>query len=105
MAYSIIITERADELIDSCTNYILFKLKNPKAATHLLDGIDSLYDRLEENPYQFADSRDPFLHSRGYKEALVPEVKYKMIFRIEEKTVYVVGLFHDLEDYASKVSE
>ena len=105
MAYRIIITDRADELIDSRVYYIINKLRNPQAARHLLDGIDEIYNRLEDNPFQFADSNDYFLRSRGYKEALIPEMNYKLIFRIDEKDVYVVGMFHDLENYASKVFE
>lgn len=41
-----------------------------KAARHLLDGIEKLYDRLEDNPFQFTDCRDSFLRSKGFKEAL-----------------------------------
>ncbi|MBQ9199193.1 MAG: type II toxin-antitoxin system RelE/ParE family toxin [Lachnospiraceae bacterium] len=105
MTYNLIITDRADELIDDCVYYIINKLKNPKAAKHLLDGISKLYDRLEDNPYQFKDSKDDYLRKKGYKEALVLDMQYKIIFRIEENNVYIVGLFHDLEDYFSKVTE
>ena len=105
MAYNLVITDRADELIDSCVFYIINKLKNSQAAGHLLDGISVLYDRLEENPYQFPDSKDDYLRRHGYKEALISDMQYKIVFRIEESTVYVVGLFHDLEDYSSKVME
>ncbi len=58
MAYKLFITDRADELIDSCVSYLINKLKNPKAARHLLDGISEVYDRLEENPFQFHDLED-----------------------------------------------
>lgn len=105
MAYNLIITDRADELIDSRVFYVINKLKNTQAAGHLLDGISEVYDRLEENPYQFPDSKDDYLRRRGYKEALISDMQYKIVFRIEESTVYVVGLFHDLEDYPSKVIE
>jgi len=105
MAYNLVITDRADELIDSCVNYIINKLKKSPAAQRLLDGISGIYDRLEENPYQFSDSKDDYLRRRGYKEALISDMQYKIVFRIEESTVYVVGLFHDLEDYPSKVME
>ena len=30
---------------------------------------------------------------------------YKIVFRIDGDDVYVVGLFHDLEDYVPKVTE
>ncbi|MBR6329195.1 MAG: type II toxin-antitoxin system RelE/ParE family toxin [Lachnospiraceae bacterium] len=105
MAYNLIITDRANDLIDERVLYIIEKLKNPSAAKHLLDGISSVYDRLQDNPYQFPDSGDPVLSRRKYKEALIPKMQYKMVFRIENETVYVVGFFHDLENYTSKVIE
>ena len=97
MTYRIIVTERANELIDSHIYYIYNILKNPNVAGHLLDMI--------ENPFQFADSKDGFLKSCGYKEAFVSEMDYKIIFRIDDKMIYVVGFFHNLEDYTTKVFE
>ena len=61
MAYNLIITDKADELIDERVNYLIKKFKNPQAAAHLLDGIAGIYDRMEDNPYQFPDSKDPYL--------------------------------------------
>lgn len=80
MAYRLIITERADELLEQLVNHILFKFKNEQAAKHLLDEIDSVYDRLEGNPYQFADCRDVFLKRKGYKEAIISDMNYILIF-------------------------
>ncbi len=105
MTYNLVITEKAIELIDSAIFYILNKLKNPQAAEHLLDSISEIYDRLESNPFQFGDCRDHYLKSRGYKEALLSGMQYILVFRITEQTVYIVGLFHTLEDYPFKVSE
>ena len=94
MAYNLIVTDRADELIDYRVAYILNKLMNPTAAKHLLYGINEIYI-----------SKDAYLRSRGYKEAHISDMQYKIIFRVDENKnyVYVVGLFHDLEDYGSKV--
>lgn len=103
MHYNLIITERADELIEEGVNYLVNRLKNQQSAAHLFDGIEELYDRLEENPYQFADCRDIFLKSNGYKEAVISDMDYIMIFRIEEKDVLVVGFFHQLENYKVKL--
>ena len=83
MVYKLIITDRAEELLDQLVNYILFKLKNEPAAKHLLDGVEQLYNRMEENPFQFADCRDSFLKSKGYKEAVVKDMDYILIFRVE----------------------
>ena len=53
MGYNLIITEKADEHIDSLVGYLLGKLKNPQAAGNFLNEIDGIYDWLEDNPYQF----------------------------------------------------
>lgn len=103
MHYNLIITERAEELIDERLNYLVHKLKNEQAARHLLDGIDKIYDRLEDNPFQFTDSRDPFLKSKGYKEAFISDMDYVLLFIVEDNTVFVAGFFHQLENYYSKI--
>lgn len=103
MAYNLVITERADEQTDSLAGYLVNDLKNTGAFLHFLNEIDSVYDRLEENPYQFPKSTDSYLNYRGYREALLSEMSYRIVFRIEMQTVYIVGIFHDLEDYVNKV--
>lgn len=103
--YNLIITDRADVLIDERVNYLIRNLNNPQAARHLMDGISEIYDRLEDNPYQFPDSKDSYLLRRRYKEAYISDMEYKMVFRIENADVYIVGLFHNLENYVPKVHE
>ena len=103
MAYKLIITERADELIDRLAAYLINNLKNPEAASHFLDELETIYDRLEENPYQFSESNDEYLFLRGYREAFFQEMRYRVVFRTEEQIVYVLGVFHMLEDYGKKI--
>ena len=104
MAYNLIVTEHADSLIDSVTFHLLHNLHNPDAALHFMDGLEKVYERLAENPFQFPESRDDFLRRREYREALVPEMDYRVVFRIEDpKEVYIVGVFHALEHYVTKV--
>ena len=102
MDYKLVISEHADELLDNLVYYLLFRLKNEQAAKHLLDGIDGIYDRLEINPFQFPLSRDVYLASKGYHEAVVPQMDYIVILDVREDTVNVVGVFHQLENYQSK---
>ena len=103
MDYKLVISEHADELLDNLVYYLLFRLKNEQAAKHLLDGIDGIYDRLEINPFQFPLSRDVYLASKGYHEAVVPQMDYIVIFDVREENVNVVGIFHQLENYQSKL--
>jgi plasmid stabilization system protein ParE len=103
MDYELIISERADELTDRLVAYLLNNLNNPGAAAHFLDELETIYDRLINNPYQFPDSSDEYLSLRGYREALFKTMHYKVIYRIENQQVLIVGVFHTLEDYRRKV--
>ena len=103
MDYKLIITERADELLDNLMQHLIYRLKNEQAARHLLDGIENVYERLEENPLQFPFSRDTYLANKGYREALVPQMDYIVVFSIKADIVSVVGIFHQLENYQRKM--
>lgn len=46
MGYKLVISEYADELLNNLIYYLIHRLKNEQAAEHLLDGIDSIYDRV-----------------------------------------------------------
>ena len=103
MDYELIISDRADELTDRLTFYLLNNLKNPTAASHFLDELDSVYDRLTDNPYQFPESPDEYLFLQGYREALFETMQYKVVFRIDNQQVLIVGVFHTREDYRRKI--
>lgn len=103
MVYKLVITERAEELLDELVYYLVFQLKNEQAASHLIERIGNIYDRLEDNPYQFPESRDRYLQHLGYREAVLADMDYVVIFRIEEYQVYIVGFFHQLENYRNKL--
>lgn len=103
MAYKLVVSEYADELLDNLVYYLLYRLKNEQAAKHLLDGIDGIYDRLEINPFQFPPGRDVYLANKDYHEAIIPQMDYVVIFDVKEDTVNIVGVFHQLENYQSKL--
>lgn len=105
MQYNLIVTERAEKLLDNIMKYIIKKLKNPQAADNLLAEIEHVYDNLECNPEMYAYSEDLFMKSRGYRKAVVPHYDYVIIFRIVEETntIYIMGYFHDLELYRNKL--
>ncbi|MBR2948910.1 MAG: type II toxin-antitoxin system RelE/ParE family toxin [Lachnospiraceae bacterium] len=103
MAYRLEITEHADTLLDGLVGYLIFEKKNPDAASHLINGIDKLYKRLEENPYQFPISNNPFLAKREYREALVSDMNYLIVFEVVNHVVYILGIFHGLENYPKKL--
>ena len=103
MAYKLNVTERADELLDNLMYHLIYGLKNEQAAKHLLDSISATYDRLEVNPFQFAECRDAYLAQKGYREVVVPQMNYIIIFDVRMDVVNIVGIFHQLENYQNKL--
>lgn len=103
MAYKLTVTRHANELLDNILHYLVYQLNSKQAAGHLLDEINYIYDRLEENPLQFPLSRDTYLADKGYHEAVCRQMKYTIVFSISGDIVYIAGIFHQLENYQKKL--
>ncbi len=103
MAYNLVITDKAEELLDNLFFYLVKCLKSEQAGRHLLAMIEKVYDQLEDNPFVYRSCEDSYLKSLGYREAIVPEMNYIIIFEVENDEVVVLGIFHQLENYPSKL--
>ena len=103
MVYNLVITDEAEERLINATNYLLFELKNYQAAIHLYDEVEKIYDRLESNPWQFSLCQSEALLERSLRQAVLPTMNYRIIFKIVEPQVYVIGIFHDSENYSDKL--
>lgn len=84
---------------------LLYRIKNEQAARHLLDGMEHIYDRLETDSFQFPICKDAYLAKSGYREAVVSRMNYIVIVDVRKNVVNIVGIFHQLEDYKSKLQE
>lgn len=104
MDYKLKITEHAQVLMDQLIYHLIYNLKNDQAAKHLLDEVEKIFDRLEENPEQFPKCRDKYLEEKGYREAIVQNMNYLVIFNVEDDKINIVGIFHQLENYQDKIS-
>lgn len=105
MDYKVLLSENAEELLDQCLYYLVFNLNNKDAAEHFTEELYKLYTRMEKNPCQFPECTDSYLKNKGYRKAVFSNMKYNLIFRIENNFVYIVGIYHQLENYTGKVRE
>lgn len=103
MIYKLVVSKHAAELLDNLLHHLLYHLKSEQTASHLLEGIAHIYNRLEENPFQFPISKDPYLNKKNYREAIVPKRNYILIFCVKAQTVNILGIFHQLENYQDKL--
>ena len=69
----------------------------------MLDEIEHIYDRLEENPLQFPACKDAYLAKRGYREVVTGQMDYVIVFSVRMDVVNTVGIFHELENHQKKL--
>jgi plasmid stabilization system protein ParE len=103
MIYKLIITKEMDRLLDKNIYYLIYKLKSKQSAKHFLDSVEKGYSNITKNPRMYRESEDLVLKSLHYHEAKLPDMNYIIIYKIVESTIYVLGIFHCLEDYNKKV--
>ena len=105
MEYKLVITETSKALLRKLVTYLSKELKSEQAATHLLNEVEKINNRLKDNPFQFPLCKDAFLQSKGYHLAVVAKMNYTIIFRVEKNTVFILGFFHTRENYEEKIEE
>lgn len=99
MAYKVKVTAHAEQDLDDIIGYIMTKLRNSQAARHVLREVEKIYAVLAETPVAYAECAHPLL--KGHRKATF--MRYLMIYRIVDDTVYVERFFSELEDYANKL--
>ena len=103
MAYELLISERADRQIDKLASYLLTVLNNPQACAHFFDEIQKTYEMLKDDPFCFKLCAEELLAQKGYRSAQLPTMRYRIIYRVEQSRVYIVAVFHMLENYSRKL--
>ena len=103
MHYNLIISQRAEEMLDEIVNYLIQHLKSRQAALRLLKDLEQVYCRLKENPYQFPICKEDYLTKKEYRVVPLKNINYILIFKVLNDTVCVLGIFHQLEQYNKKL--
>jgi len=98
MNYEVIITERAKALLDSIINYILLRFNNEQAALNVMDDAENTKVRLSHVAGSLRLCEDSRLRDLGYRTIHFRYHRYFMLYRIEDGTVYVDGVYHDLQN-------
>jgi addiction module RelE/StbE family toxin len=101
MAYKLLVSNDAHRDIDEIVNYIVHNLHSPKAARDLIQGIESGYLQLCDNPYLYGYCSDEYLRAKGYRKIVIKN--YLVLYRINEseKIVYIVRIVYGSRDYAN----
>ena len=99
MAYKLDISYRAKQQIDQTVQYITNNLKSYQGANSILDDLDDALQLLESYP----ECEDYYLFAKGYRKYSLKKHNYLLVYFVKDNTVYVIGFFHMLENYQSKL--
>lgn len=103
MDYKVIFTENAMEDMDSIVEYLLFHLRNKQAACHFIDSDENGKFVLSNSAESFQLCLNPRLRSKGYRRLNLDKTKYFVLYRTENSTVFVDGIYHQFQDYENKI--
>lgn len=99
MNYRVILTISAKTQLDHIIEYVLFKYENAQAALSIMNDAEETKRRLSCVADGLKLCEDQRLHSLGYRTIHFKRHRYFMLYRIQDNTVYVDAIYHDLQDY------
>ena len=103
MDYRVVITADAEEDLDKFIKYLLFEKENPQAAQNVLNDFDATTESLKRVAGSLKLCDNPRLRKQGYRRINFLNHRYYMMYRIEDDVVYIDNIFHELQDYESKM--
>ena len=95
------VAESASESLLSAARYIADKFGELKAAGDLLDKFDEFTDRVSEFPEIYPLCADDDLANQGIRKALIKN--YVALYEVYDDKIFVIGFFHQSQDYAKLV--
>ena len=104
MGYRVVMMEGAEEDLDRFVAYLLFEKKNEQAARNLLDDFEKTKISLSNVAESLRLCDNPKLKELEYRRINFLSHRYFMLYRIEENTVFVDNIFHELQDYENLMS-
>ena len=103
MDYKVVITSDAEEDLDRFVRYLLFEKMNPQAAANVLNDFEKTKQTLARVAGSLQLCDHPRLNVLGYRKMHFQTHRYFMLYRIEDDLAIVDNIFHDLQDYESKI--
>lgn len=101
MVFKVIIMPPAQHRLDMYIGYTINTLKNRQAARAILDDARVTKIKLSKVADSLSFCANPILRKYGYKKIVFQKHDFIMIFRIDNDTVIVDGMYHQLQDYES----
>ena len=103
MAYKLVISDNANQQLESILDYIVYRLKNNQAAKSLINDIEKAHAKLREIPEVFGYCNDRYLAIKQYRKLTLEKHDYVILYKVKGEVVTIYGIFHMLENYREKL--
>lgn len=103
MAYNVVVTAEAEEDLNRYIKYLLFDKKSEQAARNVLNDFEATVESLKVVAGSLKLCDNPRLKQLGYRRINFHSHRYFILYRLEENTVFVDSIFHELQDYENKM--
>ena len=97
--YEVIISPKAMQQLNEYVEYIQYTLLNEQAAGSVWQDAVETVTELETVAESLSLCVNKRLRDLGYRLILFRRHRYVMLYRIENKTAYIDGIYHELQDY------
>ena len=103
MDYKVVVTRDAEEDLESFIKYLVFEKESMQAAENVLNDYDATIESLKHVAGSLKLCDNPRLRQLEYRRINFLNHRYFMLYRIEDKGVFVDNIFHELQDYENKM--
>ncbi len=103
MDYKVMVTEDAENDLDSYIRYLLYIKKNEQAARNLLNDFESTKKTLSHVAESLKYCENTRLKDLGYRRINFLNHRYFMLYRLDDNVAIIDNIFHDLQDYENKM--
>ncbi|MCM1251260.1 MAG: type II toxin-antitoxin system RelE/ParE family toxin [Clostridium sp.] len=97
--FEVVLTQKAEEQIQKIIDYIFDELGNAQAAYSVEQDMKETVKRLSYIADSLKLCDAPKFRTLGYRTIHLKQHKYFMLYKIIDTRVYVIGVYHDLQDY------
>lgn len=97
--FKVVLTSEAEMQAQKILDYIFYELRNVQAAYSVEQDMRETARRLSHMAGILKLCDDPGLKELGYRTIHLKRHRYFMLYKIVDTYVYVIGIYHDLQDY------
>ena len=103
MGYKVVVSIDAKEDLHTHAQYLLYEKLNPQAAHNVLADFKTTKDKLKNIANSLKLCENPQLRQLGFRKINFTKHNYFILYRIIDDTVFIDAVYHNLQDYESKI--